>query len=139
MRVAERDAQAARYEALSIPQRREALVDQPKPQVGVVQMDGGRFQFLDRQEPQRNEDDTFWRETKVGCLWSMTSEASVQDPCPKLPKSFVGPERIGKIVRDIRNLCSKINGAPRNIGDRVMILAGPLRGTKAYVYEITFG
>jgi hypothetical protein len=105
-RVAQRDAQAARYEALPIPQRRESSVNQPRPQVAVVQMDGGRFQFLDRQEPQRNEDDTFWRETKVGCLWSMTSEASAHDPCPKLPASFVDPERIGKIVREIKGFSS---------------------------------
>jgi hypothetical protein len=105
-RVAERDAQAAQYEALSIPQRREALSDRPKPQVAVVQMDGGRFQFLDRQEPERNEDDTFWRETKVGCLWSMTSEPSAEDPCPKLPASFVDPERIGKLVREIKGFSS---------------------------------
>jgi len=43
--------------------------------VACVQMDGGRLQFFDRAEPQRNEDDTFWREMKVGCLWSMTRSA----------------------------------------------------------------
>jgi hypothetical protein len=112
-RVAERDVQAARHEALPIPQRREASVDQPKPQVAVVQMDGGRFQFLDRQQPQRNEDDTFWRETKVGCLWSMTSEASEQDPCPKLPTSFVDPGRISKMVREIKGFSSP-NSSPQN-------------------------
>ena len=105
-RVAERDAQAATYEALPIPQRRQPSSGQPRPHVAVVQMDGGRFQFFDRQQPERNEDDTFWRETKVGCLWSMTSEAALQDPCPKLPASFVDPERIGKIVREIKGFSS---------------------------------
>jgi hypothetical protein len=101
-RVAERDAQAATYEALPIPARRTVPADQPTPAVACVQMDGGRLQFFDRAEPQRNEDDTFWREMKVGCLWSMTSKVSAADPCPQLPASFVDPERMRKMVREIK-------------------------------------
>ena len=101
-RVAERDAQAAAYEALPIPARRTVPADQPTPAVACVQMDGGRLQFFDRAEPQRNEDDTFWREMKVGCLWSMTSKVSAEDPCPQLPASFVDPERMQRMVREIK-------------------------------------
>jgi hypothetical protein len=101
-RVAERDAQAAAYEGLPIPVRRVVPVDQPTPAVACVQMDGGRLQFFDRAEPQRNEDDTFWREMKVGCLWSMTSEVSAEDPYPQLPASFVDPERMQRMVREIK-------------------------------------
>ena len=101
-RVAERDAQAAAYEAMPIPERRTVPSDQPTPMVACVQMDGGRLQLFDRAEPQRNEDDTFWREMKVGCLWSMTSEVSAEDPCPQLPASFVDPERMRRMVREIK-------------------------------------
>jgi hypothetical protein len=101
-RVAERDAQAAAYEALPIPAQRAVPSDQPTPAVACVQMDGGRLQWMDRAEPQRNEDDTFWREMKVGCLWSMTSEVSAEDPCPQLPASFVDPERMQRMVREIK-------------------------------------
>jgi hypothetical protein len=101
-RVTERDAQAAAYEALPIPERRKVPADQPTPAVACVQMDGGRLQFFDRAEPQRNEDDTFWREMKVGCLWSMSSEISAEDPCPQLPASFVDPERMQRMVREIK-------------------------------------
>lgn len=101
-RVAERDAQAAAYEALPIPERRKVPADQPTPAVVCVQMDGGRLQVFDRAEPQRNEDDTFWREMKVGCLWSMTSTVSAEDPCPRLPASFVDPERMQQMVREIK-------------------------------------
>jgi len=101
-RVAERDAQAAAHKALPIPAQRIASADQPTPAVACVQMDGGRLQFFDRAEPQRNEDDTFWREMKVGCLWSMTSEISTEDPCPQLPASFVDPERMQRMVREIK-------------------------------------
>ena len=101
-RVAERDAQAAVYEALPIPAQRAVPVDQPTPAVACVQMDGGRLQLMDRADPQRNEDDTFWREMKVGCLWSMTSQISAEDPCPQLPASFVDPERMRRMVREIK-------------------------------------
>jgi hypothetical protein len=101
-RVAERDAQAAAYEALPIPARRSVPADQPTPAVACVQMDGGRLQFFDRAEPQRNADDTFWREMKVGCLWSMASNVSTEDPCPQLPASFVDPERMQRMVREIK-------------------------------------
>jgi hypothetical protein len=101
-RVAERDTQVAAYTAMPIPERRQAPVDQPTPEVVCVQMDGGRLQFFDRQEPERNEDNTFWREMKVGCLWTMTGEVCAGDPCPELPKSFVDPERVRKMVREIK-------------------------------------
>jgi hypothetical protein len=101
-RVLERDAQVADYEALPIPARRTVPADQPTPAVACVQMDGGRLQWFDRAEPQRNEDDTFWREMKVGCLWSMTSKVSAEDPCPQLPASFVDPERMRRMVLEIK-------------------------------------
>lgn len=101
-RVAERDAQAAAYEALPLPQQRQAPAGQLAPAVACVQMDGGRLQVFDRAEPERNQDDTFWREMKVGCLWSMTSQVSAEDPCPQLPSSFVDPERMRKMVREIK-------------------------------------
>jgi hypothetical protein len=41
---------------------------------------------------------------KVGCLWSMTSKVSEEDPCPQLPASFVDPERMKKMVWEIKGL-----------------------------------
>jgi hypothetical protein len=101
-RVAQRDAQLAAYEALPIPARRKTPADQPKPTVVCVQMDGGRLQVFDREQPERNENQTFWREMKVGCLWTMSSEVSSTDPCPELPSSFVDRERVRKMVREIK-------------------------------------
>jgi hypothetical protein len=106
-RVAERDAQVAAYEALPIPARREAPADQPKPSVVCVQMDGGRLQIFDRESPERNENNTLWREMKVGCLWTMTSEVSTEDPCPQLPTSFLDRERVRKMVREIKGFSAE--------------------------------
>src|SRR5690606_7579844 len=101
-RASARDARAAAYDDLPLPAQSEASSDAPTPQVACVQMDGGRLQLLDRRRPQRNETHTFWREVKVGCLWSMTSEVSPEDPCPQLPSSFVDPSRMREMVREIK-------------------------------------
>jgi len=106
-RVAERDRLAAAYEALPIPARREAPADQPKPSVVCVQMDGGRLQIFDRQSPERNENNTLWREMKVGCLWTMASKVSTDDPCPQLPASFLDGERMRKMVREIKGFSAE--------------------------------
>jgi len=122
-RVAERDAQVAAYDALPIPARGAVPSDQPTPAVACVQMDGGRLQFFDRADPERNEDDTFWREMKVGCLWSMTSTVSEEDPCPQLPASFVDPERMKRMVREIKGFsgpeCSVDDAADEDEEPRV--------------------
>ena len=39
----------------------------------------------------------------------------------------------------IRVVCSKINGAPLEPGDQVLVLSGPHKGLIAEVYEITVG
>jgi len=101
-RVVQRDAQAAAYEALPFAARNAVPADQPQPAVACVQMDGGRLQVFDRQQPERNENQTFWREMKVGCLWSMMSEVWAADPCPQLPASFVDRRRVTQMVREIK-------------------------------------
>lgn len=106
-RVAERDALAAAYEALPIPARREAPPDLVQPSVVCVQMDGGRLQIFDRQSPERNENNTLWREMKVGCLWTMSSDVCEHDPCPQLPASFLDGERMRKMVREIKGFSAE--------------------------------
>ena len=101
-RVAERASQAAAFAALPLPERGKALLGQTIPDVACVQMDGGRLQIRDRQQPQRNDKHTFWREFKAGCLWSMRSEPGTSDPCPQLPSHFVNAQRMQRLVREIK-------------------------------------
>jgi hypothetical protein len=44
----------------------------------------------------------FWREDKIGVLLTMTSAASAHDPCPQIPKTFLNPVRINKLVREMK-------------------------------------
>lgn len=103
-RMAERDQLVAAYEALPLPQRQLSPVEQV-PTLACVQMDGGRLQRRDRHQSraeQRDEQEGFWREVKVGCLLSMTSEVTAIDPCPQLPATFADPGRMCEIAREIK-------------------------------------
>jgi len=44
----------------------------------------------------------FWREDKIGLLLTMHSEASAHDPCPQIPKTFLNPTRMTKLVRELK-------------------------------------
>lgn len=104
-RVAEREAEVAAWEELPLPEQQSSPREQV-PQVACVEMDGGRIQIRDRNVEEPTAEETrkgrFWRETKVGCLMSMTSEASSADPCPVIPAIFVDPRRMGQISREIK-------------------------------------
>ena len=58
-------------------------------------MDGGRIQIRDRKTRSTEEvSKGYWRETLIGCLLSMTSEEQAEDPCPRIPTTFVDPQRM---------------------------------------------
>lgn len=101
-RVAERAERAEKFQASPLPQQRQPLPGLTIPQVVCVQLDGGRLQIRDRAHPQRNDHHTFWREFKAGCLWTMQSRVSAEDPCPVLPQQFVDPARMQRLVREIK-------------------------------------
>ena len=127
-RAAERDADVEKWQGLSIPEQQQkptTLDAEQVPQVACVQMDGGRLQI--RRQPEEAEGDvandatvtsttetstaddnrTSWREDKVGICLSMQSEASEVDPHPLIPRTFVDPNRMSKLAREIKNAGKK--------------------------------
>jgi hypothetical protein len=107
-RLAERNEGVEALKIMDLPSRRDGLTHREAPQVAVVMMDGGRYQrrdhFASRGEAKTyddssNESKTHWRETKVGCLLSMTSEVHHQDPCPLIPDDFVQAEVVQEIAK----------------------------------------
>jgi hypothetical protein len=108
-RVADRQEKTEQWQLLPLPTQRTS----PKgtvPDVACVQPDGGRMQIRDRRDPQagippstsKTRKGRFWKETKVGCLLSMSSEEHTDDPCPQIPRTFVDPARIDEIAREIK-------------------------------------
>lgn len=107
-RVAERDAQTCDWSKLPLPQQQGSPREQV-PQVACVEMDGGRIQIRNRtpseEERQRAKKAGFWREDKVGCLLSISSAVSEEDPCPQIPATLLDLGRIRKIAREIKGFC----------------------------------
>lgn len=103
-RVRESEASAESYQGLPLPEQQKSPRSQV-PQVGCVMVDGGRIQIRHRGESledNKEESKGYWRESLVGCCLSMTSEEHPADPCPTIPKTFVDPERMGDLSREIK-------------------------------------
>ena len=103
-RVAELEADAASYQELPLPAQRTSPTAQVPP-VACVTMDGGRIQIRVRQAtPQEHDAKGHWRETLVGCCLSMTSVERAEDPCPTIPATFVDPQRMENLAREIKGV-----------------------------------
>jgi hypothetical protein len=107
--VRQRQAQVTEHQGRPLMQRLAAPAGVTPPELGVVMMDGGRFQrrdhFRSRQDATSTEAETsllsdhvtpdaaakldtaktHWREDKVGIVLSMTSEVHDHDPSPEFP------------------------------------------------------
>ena len=89
---------------------REASLDAPAnaPQVGVVEMDGGRIRTREENSP-RGITHPHWREFQAGCVVRLQSEESVEDPRPEVPKLFLNRPKVQKLVSQLhrqRTACS---------------------------------
>ena len=86
-RVAERNAAVERFKELAIPKQLVGSTAVEPPEIGVISMDGGRYQRRDDfGEKDRPPGHNHWREDKVGCLLSMTGCVHQHDPTPELPE-----------------------------------------------------
>jgi hypothetical protein len=122
-RVAERDAQAAAFQALPLVEKFRVPPGQAAPDLAVVMADGGRLQILDRSpppaasaaesepaaaaaDPAWDEEPPpaagHWREDKVALLLTMKSALAAADPCPDIPAGFLDVVRIPKLARQLK-------------------------------------
>jgi len=70
------------------------------PQVGVVEMDGGRIRT--RQENgQRGVTNPHWREFQAGCVVRLQSDESAEDPRPEVPRLFLNRPKVQKLVTQL--------------------------------------
>jgi hypothetical protein len=94
-RLEQREQQIQVFEKLPLPERRRSPVV-PAPQVACVQMDGGRVQYRERDQPRPAGQEKFWRDMKVGDLRTFQSEISTVDPSPSIPEVFLNRRRMEK-------------------------------------------
>ena len=70
------------------------------PQVGVVEMDGGRIRTRQENSP-RGVTSPHWREFQAGCVVRLQSEQSDVDPRPEVPQLFLSRPKVQKLVRQL--------------------------------------
>jgi len=108
-----RDGQAAQYVQGTL----EPQVNEP-PQTVAVATDGGRI--LTRAEKAgRGVHDPAWKESKVACLLTFSSQPSEVDPHPELPGCFADQDAVGKLVREIKSIRNKAGEHVTSDGDDV--------------------
>lgn len=94
------------------------------PQVGVVEMDGGRIRT--RQENNsRGVTSPHWREFQAGCVVRLQSEPSTADPRPDVPGLFLSRPKVQKLVSQLhrqRTGVASATGDEASIGE---LLAEP--------------
>lgn len=110
-RIADAARQVQAYQALPLPERQQSPTGQVPP-VACVQMDGGRIQIRDRRAASETRDEKgYWRETLIGCCLSMTSQEQPEDPCPTIPQTFVDPQRMYDLSREIKGFSGDAGAA----------------------------
>lgn len=107
--VEQAEALADEYQALPLPEQQKSPTAQV-PQVACVMMDGGRIQVRERRQAQRSTKG-YWKESLVGCCLSMVSQEHPEDPSPTIPKTFVDPERMHDLSREIKGISASVEGA----------------------------
>ena len=96
-----RDEQAAQYVEGTL----EPQVKEP-PQTVAVATDGGRI-LTRAEDAGRGVHDPAWKESKVACLLTFSSQAAEVDPHPELPSCFTDEAGVGKLVREIKSIRNK--------------------------------
>jgi hypothetical protein len=89
---------------------REVSADAPAntPQVGVVEMDGGRIRTRDENGP-RGVTRPHWREFQAGCVVRLQSEESAEDPRPDVPQLFLDRPQVQKLVSQLHRQRSALH------------------------------
>jgi hypothetical protein len=115
-RLAERDAAVEQLRTMSLPARRRGSRAAQPPALAVISMDGGRYQrrdhFRNRSGGPRAE--THWRETKVGCLLSMSSEVHAHDPSPQFPAWL----STAAVVAELAKIAEKVSDGEPSTPER---------------------
>ena len=99
-RVAERKAAVERFKEMAIPKQLVGSTAVEPPEIGVISMDGGRYQRRDHfGEKDRPPGHNHWREDKVGCLLSMTGCTHENDPTPELPEWLATSSAVAELAK----------------------------------------
>lgn len=99
-RVSEREAAVEQFKEMDLPKQQAGSAAVEPPQVGVIMMDGGRYQRRDHfGETNLPANENHWREDKVGCLLSMSGDMHQSDPTPELPEWLATSSAVAELAK----------------------------------------
>jgi len=99
-RVAERKAAVERFKQMDLPKQQAGSKAVDPPEIGVISMDGGRYQRRDHfGEKDRPPDANHWKEDKVGCLLSMSGCVHESDPTPEFPEWLATSSAVAELAK----------------------------------------
>lgn len=126
-RAALRDAEVLKFEKGELAPRHVE-----PPAVGVVTLDGGRAQVRSSDSPPGVHGEC-WTETKVADFQTYTLVTHERDPQPEPPRDFLNPERVRKLVEELKGAAgpakkqskAKADGQKRASEDRKIKMPRP--------------
>ena len=95
--IADRQARSEQHRLRQLPVSNRQSVD-----IACVEFDGGRI-CTRAAGRGRGTYEAAWRESKVACLWRMTGETFEKDPHPAVPRCFLDPPYVDRLVRELKN------------------------------------
>jgi hypothetical protein len=99
-RVSEREAAVEQFKKMDLPKQRVGSTAVEPPRMGVIMMDGGRYQRRDHfGDKNRGAKENHWREDKVGCLLSMRGDRHESDPTPELPEWLATSSAVAELAK----------------------------------------
>jgi len=99
-RVAERTEAVERFREMDLPKQRAGSQADDPPQIGVISLDGGRYQRRDHfGDKDRPPGSNHWKEDKVGCLLSMSGRQYAVDPAPDFPDWLAGCSAVAELAK----------------------------------------
>jgi hypothetical protein len=101
-RVGHEWAQARDEEVEAFREDRLMCAYAAAPKAAAVMLDGGRVQTR-ADDGGRGVQDPKWRETKVACCLSLSSQEQATDPQPEPPSKFLDPARVASLAAGIKS------------------------------------
>ncbi len=99
-RVTEREASVEQFKAMDLPKQQAGSKAIEPPEIGVISMDGGRYQRRDHfGDTDRQPEANHWKEDKVGCLLSMTGCVHECDPAPDFPEWLATSSAVAELAK----------------------------------------
>jgi len=99
-RVAERSEAVQRFKQMDVPKQRAGSQADDPPEIGVISLDGGRYQRRDHfGDKDRTVGSNHWKEDKVGCLLSMRGRQYAVDPAPAFPEWLASCSAVAELAK----------------------------------------